>query len=206
MQRSSRRHVGELEAEDDVCVQVGACSVQRVRTWLPWSDRKTAAGISVDIPGHAKFKPEKTFDLCGHVQSIFNYLFLFSDFTFSHLSVETDVRLVVSATSVIFDCKTKTFHTHWNMISQTLRADLRSKIHIPSHSLTQQEARRASPSFPGPFLSYRITSQHRSSQSETQTSSHLHGKILILEITKEGNGSKKSARWERDREREGRRR
>lgn len=59
-----------------------------------------------------------------------------------------------------------------------------------------------SSSFPGPFLSYRIISQHRSSQSETQTSSHLHGKILILEITKEG----KSARWERDREREGRRR
>lgn len=148
----------------------------------------------------AKFKPQKTFDFVDVDMCNLYLIICFSSITFSYLSVETDVRNVVSATSVKFDCKTKTWRYDKSDSISALKY-----IFLHTHSHGRRPGVRH-PAFQGLFLSYRITSQHRSSQSETQTSSHLHGKILILEITKEGNGSKKSARWERDREREGRRR
>lgn len=93
--------VGELEAEDDVCVQVGACSVQRTGKQLLGS-RWTCPRRS------AKFKPQKTFDFVDVDMCNLYLIICFSSITFSYLSVETDVRNVVSATSVKFDCQTKT--------------------------------------------------------------------------------------------------
>lgn len=56
----------------------------------------------------AKFKPQKTFDFVDVDMCNLYLIICFSPITFSYLSVETDVRNVVSATSVKFDCKTKT--------------------------------------------------------------------------------------------------
>lgn len=56
----------------------------------------------------AKFKPQKTFDFVDVDMCNLYLIICFSSITFSYLSVETDVRNVVSATSVKFDCKTKT--------------------------------------------------------------------------------------------------
>lgn len=56
----------------------------------------------------AKFKPQKTFDFVDVDMCNLYLIICFSSITFSYLSVETDVRNAVSATSVKFDCKTKT--------------------------------------------------------------------------------------------------
>lgn len=79
--------VGELEAEDDVCVQVGACSVQRTGKQLLGS-RWTCPRRS------AKFKPQKTFDFVDVDMCNLYLIICFSSITFSYLSVETDVRNV----------------------------------------------------------------------------------------------------------------
>lgn len=150
MQWSSRGHVGELEAEDDLCVQVGACSVQRVRTWLPWSDWKIAAGISVPEK-ISQMKTSEDFWLCGrgHVQSIFNYLFLFHHIFLSECWDRCEERW---ATSVKFDCKTKTWRYDKSDSISTLKY-----IFLHTHSHSRRPGVRH-PAFQG--LSSLIASYH----------------------------------------------